>query len=566
MFHMIRLITLLVILCPFLLKGQNSYQLSFFSQEENPFQPKKDIILEGKEEVFQFLVKTRSKHIKNGYVLASVDSVIFKEDLAIVHYYRGEKFEKLSISFDQEDAYLISKVPRMNERMIAKLPFKPELVDQLLKGLNQYLNNNGYPFSKVYLTVEQIQPGISNAHLTIEKGSLVKITEISIKGESKVQDKFVNNAIAIQEGDYYNAELLRNISNKIDQIQFIKEIRKHEILFTPEGAQIFLYLESVPVSLINGIVGLQPDPVTEKTVVTGDVRLKLLNILKRGEELDINWKSLQPKTQELDLSFSFPFLFNTPFGIESKFDLYKQDSTFLSTNINLGVRYFLTGGSYIKVFYEANNSNLLSGASSIPNSNLSSLSNNSYGIGLYRNNIDYLPNPSKGFRLSFDISAGRRKSRATQEDTTTISTTFEGNLNMEIFFPLARRHVLRLANTTRSYYAPTIYQNEVFRFGGLTTQRGFNEELLFATTLSTSTIEYRFLVDRTSHAFAFFDQSFYENNSRGYVSDQPFGFGAGFSFGTNLGIFSISYALGKEFDNPIELKNGKVHFGYVTYF
>lgn len=50
------------------------------------------------------------------------------------------------------------------------------------------------------------------------------------------------------------------------------------------------------------------------------------------------------------------------------------------------------------------------------------------------------------------------------------------------------------------------------------------------------------------------------------MSDQPFGFGAGFSFGTNLGIFSISYALGKQFNNPIELKNGKVHFGYVTYF
>ncbi|WP_159038358.1 POTRA domain-containing protein [Brumimicrobium mesophilum] len=563
---MIRVFSLLGIIFPFFILGQNSYQLSFISQESNPFKPKKEMVLESKEEVLEYLNKTRSKHIKKGYVLASIDSVEFKQNEAIVHYYRGEKFEKLSISFDEEDAYLISKVPRMNERMISKLPFKPILVEQLLLGLNQYLNNNGFPFSKVFLTVEQIEAGISTAHLNIEKGPPVKIKSVSIKGESKVRDKFVSNAIAIKEGDDYDAELLRNISNKIQQIQFIKEIRPHEILFTPEGAEVFLYLESVPVSLINGIVGLQPDLVTEKTVVTGDVRLKLLNILKRGEELDINWKSLQPQTQELDLSFSFPFLFNTPFGIDTKFDLYKQDSTFLSTNVNFGIRYFLTGGSYIKVFYEANNSNLLSGATSIPNNNLSSLSNNSYGIGLYRNNVDFLPNPSKGFRLSFDISAGRRKSRPTQEDTTTIATTFKGNLNMEVFFPLARRHVIRLANTTRSYYAPIIYQNEVFRFGGLTTQRGFNEELLFATTLTTFTAEYRFLVDRTSHAFAFFDQSFYENNSRDYTSDQPFGFGAGFSFGTNLGIFSISYALGKEFNNPIELKNGKVHFGYVTYF
>lgn len=563
---MIRILKLLVILFSLPALGQNSFQLSFVSQEQNPYQPKKDIVLNNKEAVFEYLTGIKSKHVKQGYVLASIDSVSFIDNFAIVKYYRGEQFEKLKISFDEEDTYIISKVPRMNERMITKLPFKPNLVEQLLKGLNDYLNKNGYPFSKVFLTVDKIEPGISNAHLNIEKGPLVKIKSILIKGESKVQNKFINNAIAIKEGDDYNAELLRNISNRVDQIQFIKEIRPHEILFTPEGADLYLYLESVPVSLINGIVGLIPDPTTEKTNVTGDIRLKLLNILKRGEELNINWKSLQPQTQELDLGFSFPFLFNTPFGIDAKFDLFKLDSTFLSTNVNLGMRYFLTGGSYIKVFYQANNSNLLSGAESIPDNNLSSLSNNSYGIGLYRNNVDFLPNPSKGFRFSFDISAGRRKSRPTQEDSTTISTTFKGNLNMELFFPIARRHVLRLANTTRSYYAPQIYQNEVFRFGGLTTQRGFNEELLFATTLTTFTVEYRFLVDRTSHAFAFYDQSFYENNSRNYSSDDPFGFGVGFSFGTNLGIFSISYALGKQFNNAIELRDGKVHFGYVTYF
>lgn len=546
--------------------GQNPYKLSFISQEKDPFRPKKEISLSSKEEVFEFVDKLRSKHIKKGFILASIDSIKFQDSMAVIKYFRGQQFDKLNITFDQKDAFIIQKVPRVNERLLRKHPFKPKLVEDLLSGVSKHLNNNGYPFSKVYLSMDTIASEESFAHLNIEKGPNVKITKVSVKGDPKVQKKFVTNAISIKKGDVYNAELLMNISNKISQIQFLKEIRKHEILFTPEGAEVFLYLESVPVSLINGIVGLQPSPLTEKTIVTGDVKLKLLNVVKRGEELNINWKSLQPKTQELNIGFSFPFLFNTPFGIDTKFDLYKQDSTFLTTNVNLGVRYFLNGGSYIKLFYQADNSNLLSGASAIPNSNLSSLSNNTYGIGLYRNNVDFLPNPSKGFRLDFDISAGRRKSRPSESDSSIVSTTFKGNLNLELFIPLARRHVIRLANKTQSYYAPKIYQNEVFRFGGLTTQRGFNENILFATTLSTFTLEYRFLVDRVSHAFAFFDQSFYENNSRDYTSDQPFGFGAGFSFGTNLGVFSISYALGKQFDNPIELKNGKVHFGYVTYF
>ena len=94
----------------------------------------------------------------------------------------------------------------------------------------------------------------------------------------------------------------------------------------------------------------------------------------------------------------------------------------------------------------------------------------------------------------------------------------------------------------------------------------FNEEELYATLRSVFTIEYRYLLDQNSHIFAFFDQGLYENNAASYMKDRPFGFGAGFSFGTNIGIFSISYALGQQLNNPILMRNGKVHFGYIAYF
>jgi hypothetical protein len=73
-------------------------------------------------------------------------------------------------------------------------------------------------------------------------------------------------------------------------------------------------------------------------------------------------------------------------------------------------------------------------------------------------------------------------------------------------------------------------------------------------------------LDRNSHVFAFADQTWYENTSNSYSKDTPFGFGVGLSFSTNLGVFSISYGLGKQRNNPIELNNGKVHFGYIAYF
>ena len=116
------------------------------------------------------------------------------------------------------------------------------------------------------------------------------------------------------------------------------------------------------------------------------------------------------------------------------------------------------------------------------------------------------------------------------------------------------------------YSSPVIYQNELFRFGGLNNLRGFNEEELFASVKAQLTVEYRFLLDKSSNVFVFYDQCMYENSALGYFKDQPFGFGAGISFGSKIGVFNITYALGKKFSNPIDFRSSKIHFGYTTYF
>ena len=50
------------------------------------------------------------------------------------------------------------------------------------------------------------------------------------------------------------------------------------------------------------------------------------------------------------------------------------------------------------------------------------------------------------------------------------------------------------------------------------------------------------------------------------VFDTPYGFGVGTTFETGAGIFSISYAVGSQLDNPIDLRGAKVHFGFLNYF
>ncbi len=103
--------------------------------------------------------------------------------------------------------------------------------------------------------------------------------------------------------------------------------------------------------------------------------------------------------------------------------------------------------------------------------------------------------------------------------------------------------------------------------GGIRTIRGFDDESIFASSFILGTIEYRFILDENSNLFAFsqamyYDKSLYNTN----MNDTPYSFGAGINFQTGAGIFSVSYSLGSQLNNPILLRTAKLHFGFVNYF
>src|SRR5690606_13054344 len=160
-----------------------------------------------------------------------------------------------------------------------------------------------------------------SAELDISSGKYTTWSKINVRGDSSISEKYISNLLAIKKGDPYVEVNVTNISSRIEQVPFMKEIKPSELLFTKEGVELYLYLESVPISSANGIIGFQPDPSSDRLSVTGEIHLKLLNVLKRGELLDIKWQSIRDQTQSLESKINYPFLFNTSFGLDGAFDL-----------------------------------------------------------------------------------------------------------------------------------------------------------------------------------------------------------------------------------------------------
>ena len=103
------------------------------------------------------------------------------------------------------------------------------------------------------------------------------------------------------------------------------------------GSVINLYLKPKKSSQINALIGFLPssDPLTgNKLLVTGEATINLKNALGNGEIIGLNWQQLQAGSPRLNLLFQRPYLFNSPFGLITSFDLYKKDSSYMKKIIN----------------------------------------------------------------------------------------------------------------------------------------------------------------------------------------------------------------------------------------
>ena len=135
------------------------------------------------------------------------------------------------------------------------------------------------------------------------------------------------------------------------------------------------------------------------------------------------------------------------------------------------------------------------------------------------------------------------------------------------FLGFGKRSTIKTGIQAGGILGEKVFNNELYRIGGIQTLRGFDIESIQASMYGILTVEYRYLLERRSYLSLFTDLAYYENVSLDQrIFDRPYGFGAGMAFDTKSGVFSLSYALGSEKGNPILFRSSKIHFGFVNVF
>jgi outer membrane protein assembly factor BamA len=512
----------------------------------------------------------------NAYLTAQYDSL--KEDstslTAFLNF--GDQYKWAYLKGGNVDEGVLGKIG-FREKIYQHKPVYFKDVKRIQEALIRYYENNGYPFASVKLDSIIIDHEEISAVLNLTKNQLERIDSIIVKGDAKIANVYIYNYLGIKPGSLYNESQLIKVNTRIAELPFVRSTRSANVTFTKRYNKLFLYLEKKRASQFDGIVGVLPNNVTGKILFTGDVHLSLQNALGRGELIDMNWRRLQTQTQDLKMRLVYPFLLKSPLGVDYNFKLYKKDTTFLDVNQNIGVQYLLIGGNYLKIFYNSKISSLLSTkglefATTLPP--VIDVNTNLYGLGLKFERLDYRLNPRKGFYTLMNASVGSKSIKkntklnpVAYDGIKLNSTIYTADFDGSLFIPFFSRMTFKIGTQAAFIQGETTFQNELFRIGGLKSLRGFDEESIYASAFTILKLECRYILEQNSYMYLFGDGAWYENrNVASYVNDFPYGFGAGISFQTKAGIFSINYALGSQFNNPIQLRSGKIHFGIVNYF
>lgn len=421
-----------------------------------------------------------------------------------------------------------------------------------------YWEEHGHPFAQVTLQEVVPTPDGLTARLVGDPGPEIRFDSIAIKGFDRFPKVALTYQLGLKPGMLYRESLLLELNDRLAQIPFLSSARTPGMLFGSDKSTLVLYLNKLKSNQLDGLVGINTNP-GGTTRLTGQLDLKLLNALGKGESFDLHWQSPNPGWQSLLLEINTPYWFQSPIGLSAKANLFLQDSTFLNTRFALAATWIFAPGKVLKVGGERSASSLLNAEAATPG--FANVEANLFTLGIESNSLRPYLLPKRGQRFELLLGTGSRTRNKNNYQTVTYTAQLIQH------WALFSRHNLVFTTTSKALFADSLAVNELYRPGGINDQRGFNEQSLYASHLVQQRIEYRFFLDELTYALLSTDYTYLQNQATSPLAFQHLlGVATGLSFRTAAGQFNLLFALGRTDQQGFDFRAAKVHFGYTSSF
>ncbi len=439
----------------------------------------------------------------------------------------------------------------------------------------RFMENKGYPAAEIKMQADSLQilPGRSiwHASLLAKPGPLITLDSVRLEGPVQLRPVVLRHMLGLSKGMPFSAQNIRDAPARLNRLEFLSAQGNAKIWLSDSLAVVRFPVKKRKANQFSGILGLVPvNDQTGELLLTGDVRLKLHNLLQYAEMAEFNWQRLQRATQQLRVRVAWPYLLGTALGIQADFDFFRIDTAFFQLRMEAGLNYRFRGQDEIGFFLQQRQARNIRSANGLPPT-FPDATTTLYGVRWLMNRLDHPVNPRRGIFFQGQMAFGEK--RLTGDTLVPIDSTKRFSLEWQVrthamhFLPVGRRFTFLQGVQAAWMENPFLYTNDLFRIGGMQSLRGFDESSLYLSGYAFSTLEWRYLLDEFSYLNVFTDAGWvFRQTATDAFSSPVLSFGGGLSFDTPAGQFSVMYALGGRQGQGFDFQRSKLHLGYVARF
>ena len=422
-----------------------------------------------------------------------------------------------------------------------------------LEGKKEKLNQLGYPFAVVKASHLIKKDEFIYGELLIIPNEKRNINAFVIKGYTSFPKNFLKQISKKYKHLTFSEQNLIQLNKELNTLRFVRQTKNPEILFNTDSTQVYLYLEKSKSNRFDGLLGATTNK-EGNTILNGYVDLLLINAFNKGEQLSVYWKNNGEEQKTFNLSGNFPYVFKTPLGFRGDLNIFSEGKSFQNTKIGSAVDYYFNFNSNLFIGYEKNQSSTIQNTSVLTQDFESYF----YSIGYHYKRL-FEENWTENWQTRIKFGNGVRTSTTQKSTQQLLDVYLEKNIVL---------HALHQINVRTNHFilfSDDFLTNELHRFGGINSIRGFNENSLQANQAHSLLTEYRFFFSNKSYLHTVTDYGYaYDRTIEAINTFKSFGFGIGLQ--SKSGLMQLIYANGTAGNQSFNISNSIVHVGFKSSF
>ncbi|WP_141672824.1 hypothetical protein [Flavobacterium crassostreae] len=500
---------------------------------------------------------------KSGYIENQVlKSQKINDSSYQVHLKLGRKIKQLQIFVEKD---ILTDNLFLNKRKDSIILPITDL-DVFVQNTLHQLEDEGYPLSKIHFVPTHIKGKTLHTQLKINTNVQKNVDDLLLTSLDGSHNKFPSSHLFQIKKKYLHKKItkkrIRKIHNEFKELRFINTLKYPEILFLKDTTKLYVYIEKNNANRFDGFIGFNNNA-DNKLKINGYLNLNLENTIHSGESFMLLWKNDGNKQTAFKTSLEIPYIFKSRFAIRSELGIFKQDSIFQNTKIELNLGYLLNYNTKLYLGYATTTS------SDIQNQNSATITD--YKNIFYKLNFEYTKKDSNNAlfetETSFLVRCGiGQRNNPLENNTLNQSKQYFIESESSYNLHLSSNTYFNLRNKSYILHSKHYLDAELYRFGGINSIRGFEEGILQANQYFLFLTEYNYIANNKLKLHTILDYSLLKNNHLPKKQTTLLALGAGITIKNKDSFLKISLANGSEKIQSVRFKNSLLHFSYLVKF